>query len=79
MRWDQDFGVRFAAQRVSPVAQPRAQPGRVLDDAVVDEGDVACRRDLRMGVDPVGSPVSGPAGVGDAAPAGWQSAVERRP
>ena len=31
-----------------------------------------------MGVDPVGSPVSGPAGVGDAAPAGWQSAVERR-
>ena len=31
-----------------------------------------------MGVDPVGSPVSGPAGVGDAAPAGWQSAVQRR-
>ena len=49
-----------------------AQRVRVLDDAVVHQGDVAGAVAVRVGVAPGGGAVRGPAGVGDAA-----RAVER--
>ena len=38
----------------------------VFDDAVVDHGDAAALADMGVGVDVVGLPVGGPAGVADA-------------
>ena len=50
----------------------------VFDDAVVDDGDPAVLADVGMGVDVVGLPVGGPAGVADAqAPVQIRAAVDQ--
>ena len=61
----QDFGVGLRLEHVALLAELDLQGPVVLDDPVVDEGDLAGA--VRMGVDPVGRPVGRPAGVGDAA------------
>src|SRR5690606_28287812 len=55
------------AEDVARRLQFGAQFPVVFDDAVVHHGDVP--GGVGMGIDPVGNPVGGPAGVGDAAPA----------
>ena len=51
--------------------------GVVLDDAVVDDGDLAVAADVRMGIAVVGRAVRGPARVADA-DAARAPAVSRR-
>ena len=50
----------------------------VFDDAVVDQGDPAVLADMGWGVDVIGLPVGGPAGVADAqAPVQVRAAVDQ--
>ena len=50
----------------------------VFDDAVVDQGDPAVLADMGVGVDVIGLPVGGPAGVADAqAPVQVRAAVDQ--
>ena len=61
-----DLGVGLTLERVPLGFQLVLQDVKVLDDPVVDEGHLAARVDVRMGVDVVGRAVSGPPGVSDA-------------
>src|SRR5207237_9156429 len=62
----------FVREALALSLERGAQRVRVLDDAVVHQGDVAGAVAVRVGVAPGGGAVRGPAGVGDAA-----RAVER--
>ena len=59
-----DLGVGLRRELVAVGDQRGAQLGEVLDDAVVDDGDVAGEMRMRVGL--VGNAVGGPAGVADA-------------
>jgi hypothetical protein len=54
---------------VPPVLELRAQPGEVLDDAVVHDRDLAGLVGVRVGVAVVGRAVGRPPGMPDARPA----------
>ena len=54
------------------------QPRKILDDAVVDNGEAAIAAGLRMGVDLIGLTVGGPAGMAHAHRAGKGRAVRRQ-
>jgi len=62
---DQSLRVRLGPEFVAGLLQLGAQRVGILDDAVVDESDVAVAIGVRMGVGTGGSAVCGPAGVGD--------------
>ena len=50
----------------TPASASLSQLGEVLDDAVVDDRDPRVAADVRVGIDVVGAPWWGPAGVTDA-------------
>ena len=54
-----------------------AEGGVVLDDAVVDQGELAGLVQVRMGIGVAGQAVRGPAGVADAQGAGDGFCLER--
>ena len=60
------LGVRLRRERIALLAELLLDDGGVLDDPVMDQGDVAVLRRVGMGVGLVGSAVGGPACVGDA-------------
>src|SRR3546814_950093 len=60
-----DFGVGLRFERVAQCGQPLALRLVVLDDAVVDQGELAVA-DVRVGVALGNATVRGPAGVADA-------------
>ena len=62
----QDLGVGLALELDAFLLQELPQGRPVLDDAVVDDGQFARHVGVRVGVDVVGRPVGGPAGVRDA-------------
>ena len=57
------FGVGFALKDVAEFDQARAQRRVVLDDAVVNDGDLARAVHVRVGVGVRGAPVGRPAGM----------------
>jgi hypothetical protein len=59
------LGVGLGAERISQLHQLPLQDPGVLDDAVVDQGDVAGGAGVGVGVGLGGRPVGGPPGVGD--------------
>ena len=61
-----DLGVGVAGELDAGGFQLGAQRGEVLDDAVVDDGDLAGGVAVRVGVAVGGAAVGGPAGVADA-------------
>ena len=61
------LGVGLARELVAPGGQLVAQFGEVLDDAVVDDGDMAAAGCVRVRVALAGAAVRGPARVADAA------------
>ena len=61
-----DFGIGAGGEHVAFGLQVHFQLGRVLDDAVVDDGDLAVRAHMRVGVRVARLAVGGPAGVADA-------------
>ena len=66
MRWVRT-SVSVSERNSTPSASSlRAQVGGVVDDAVVDDGDLALGVQVRVGVHVGGGAVGGPAGVGDA-------------
>ena len=76
------LGVRLAEKRDPLALQPGLQRAVVLDDPVVDDGDLAGAVHVRVGVDRVRHAVRGPAGVPDAqridAPRGLQNLFQGR-
>ena len=61
-----DLGVGVAGELDADGLQLGAQRGEVLDDPVVDDGDLACGVAVRVGVAVGGPAVRGPTGVADA-------------
>ena len=72
------LGVRLGAEGVALLDELGLQAGKVLDDAVVDNGEAAVAAGLGMGVDLIGLTVGGPAGVAHAHRAGEGRAVRRQ-
>ncbi len=70
-----DLGVRLGEELCALGQQLLAQLGVVLDDAVVDHGQAALVRHVRVRVDVGGPAVGGPAGVADAHEAGGHGAL----
>ena len=66
----EDLGIGVALEHVAAALELLAQLGEVLDDAVVDHGDLAVAARVRVSVLDRGAPVRGPAGVADAAGSG---------
>ena len=73
--WPAHSSIRWASTSESVTEVKTVAPGLelapaarpvVLDDAVVDDGDVARAVEVRVGVDRLGGAVGGPAGVADA-------------
>jgi hypothetical protein len=73
----QRFRIGLGAEFVAARLERGPQRVRILDDAVVDEGDAAGAVDVRMGVARRRGAVRGPAGVGDAGRAVHRFALER--
>ena len=63
----EDLGVGLALKVMTAALQLLAQLGKILDDAVVDDGDAAVTAGMRVGVDDGGLAVGGPTGMADAA------------
>ena len=60
------LGVRLGAEGVALLQQLLLQRDEVLDDAVVDHGELAALAQMGVGVDVAGLAVGGPSGVPDA-------------
>lgn len=63
---DDDLGVGLRDEDHAVGLELGAQLGAVVDDAVVDDGDLVLRVQVRVGVEVARGAVRGPAGVGDA-------------
>jgi hypothetical protein len=74
-----DLGVGVAGQFDAAGLQLGAEPGEVLDDAVVDDRDPAVGGGVRVRVAVVGRAVGGPAGVPDAGGGGAEPVGAARP
>ncbi len=61
-----DLGVGLGVERDAALGELGAQLGEVLDDPVVDDGDLAVLADVRVRVGVGGAAVGGPARVADA-------------
>ena len=57
--------IRLRDEDTSPLLQLRAERGVILDDSVVDKGQITAVGHMRMSVDLSRKPVRGPTRVGD--------------
>ena len=71
-----DLGVRLADERDPLAPQPGLERAVVLDDPVMDDGDLARVIHVRVGIDRVRLAVRSPAGVADAQHVGVLGPVE---
>ena len=75
---DQHLGVSAAAERETVRAQGVAEHPEVLDDPVVDQGEVPRPGEVRVRIGVVGLAMGGPAGMADADRAGTVFPVQER-
>ena len=61
----QHLGIRLGIEMMPLAFETRAQRSVVLDDSIVDQGDITRFIKVRVGIHLGGRTVSGPAGVGD--------------
>ena len=73
----QHLGVGLREETVALALEAVPEGGVVLDDAVVDQGDLAGLVQVGMGVDVAGQAMRGPAGVADAERPGDRVRLER--
>ena len=68
---DEHLSIRITHKGVAVGFEACAEGLVIFDDPVVDHGEASKTRGVRVGIDVVGRPVGGPAGVPDAHGTGW--------